>query len=263
MTSDAPANVVPADDTPPEFNLDMIAGLPKGVPLANPFERIMAHLVSRIHTGQLPTGTRLPPERELSDFFEVSRVTLRAVIRSLQQSGYLATARGRSGGSTVVWDGETSQTSPSQSALSQAMRDRLLDSLAFRSILEPGAAELAAGQELTAEQRAELTRRLEAVAAAGMHARIPDAELHGYIGELSGCHALSESIDGMQLLLNEQLMRVLPEIGPAMDHSNEQHVQIVRAILESDPDTARRIMHEHVEATRGLIVGFLRPAAGA
>ncbi|MGJ0204376.1 FCD domain-containing protein [Leucobacter sp. gxy201] len=242
----------------PEFDFDMISGLGQGTPLANPFEQVMAHLVSRMHTGELPFGTRLPPERELSDYFEVSRVTLRAVIRTLQQSGYLRTLRGRSGGSTVIWQGEGDEGAQKPARLSSAMQARLLDSLAFRSILEPGAAELAATQQLTAEQEQELLRLLEEVTAAGMNARIPDAELHGYIGQLSGCKALSESIDNLQLLLNEQLMQVLPEIGPAMDHSNEQHERIVKAILRSDPAAARTIMHEHVEATRGLIVGFIR-----
>jgi DNA-binding FadR family transcriptional regulator len=53
-------------------------------------------------------------------------------------------------------------------------------------------------------------------------------------------------------------MQVLPELGPAMDHSNEQHVQIVQAILANDAALARRVMSEHVEATRELILGFIR-----
>ena len=241
-----------------ELDFPAIPGLTEGTPLANPFEQVMAHLVSLMRSGALPYGTRLPSERDLSEHFEVSRVTLRAVIRTLQQSGYLKTVRGRSGGSTVVWQHDTAQTAPPAPRLSPAMKERLLDSLVFRSILEPGAAELAAARPLDDTQRATLQAHLAAVRAAGMNARIPDAELHGYIGELSGCKALAESIENLQLLLNEQLMKVLPEIGPAMDHSNEQHERVVAAILDGDPATARQIMHDHVEATRELILGFLQ-----
>lgn len=241
-----------------ELDFPAIPGLAEGAPLTNPFEQVMAHLVSLMRSGALPQGTRLPSERDLSEHFEVSRVTLRAVIRTLQQSGYLKTVRGRSGGSTVIWQGDVDPSEIPAPRLSPAMKERLLDSLTFRSILEPGAAELAASRPLDDSQRETLLRHLATVHAAGMHARIPDAELHGYIGELSGCRALAESIENMQLLLNEQLMKVLPEIGPAMDHSNEQHERVVAAILNGDPATARQVMHDHVEATRELIVGFLQ-----
>ena len=241
-----------------ELDFPAIPGLAEGTPLTNPFEQVMAHLVSLMRSGVLPYGTRLPSERDLSEHFEVSRVTLRAVIRTLQQSGYLKTVRGRSGGSTVIWQADVDPAEVPAPRLSPAMKERLLDSLTFRSILEPGAAELAASRPLTESQRETLKQHLASVHAAGMNARIPDAELHGYIGELSGCRALAESIENMQLLLNEQLMKVLPEIGPAMDHSNEQHERVVAAILNGDPVTARQVMHDHVEATRELIVGFLQ-----
>lgn len=252
------ANRYAADDEFAVFDFDVLEGLVKGKPLTNPFEQVMALLVSRIHSGRLPFGTRLPPERELSEYLDVSRVTLRAVIRTLQQQGYLKTARGRSGGSTVIWTGTEGASTAQNSQLSPAMKDRLLDSLVFRSVLEPGAAELAASGSLTPDERLTLRRLLDEVIAAGMNSRIADAELHGFIASLSRCNLLAESIGNLQLTLNEQLMQVLPELGPAMDHSNEQHVQIVEAILAGDPERARRVMHEHVEATRELIVGFIR-----
>jgi GntR family transcriptional repressor for pyruvate dehydrogenase complex len=128
----------------------------------------------------------------------------------------------------------------------------------FRSVLEPSAAELAAASKKTTEQEQTLKTLLDDVIAAGMAPRMADAELHGFIAALSGCKALTDSIVNLQLTLNEQLMQVLPELGPAMDHSNEQHVQIVDAILSGDSGTARRVMYEHVEATRELITGFMR-----
>jgi len=242
----------------PSFDFSILNGLPQGKSLKNPFEQVMGLLVSKIHSGQLPPGTRLPPERELSEFLDVSRVTLRSVIRTLQQAGYLRTMRGRSGGSTVVWTGAEAPAAMHSERMSPAMKERLLDSLVFRSVLEPGAAELAASRKLNPEERANLKRYLEGVIAAGMNSRMADAELHGYIASLSGCKALTEAIQNMQLTLNEQLMQVLPEIGPAMDHSNEQHVQVVDAILNGEASRARNIMFEHVEATRELIVGFMR-----
>ena len=40
-------------------------------------------------------------------------------------------------------------------------------------------------------------------------------------------------------------------------HSNEQHEEIVRAILDGDPAAARRSMAEHLDGTASLLRGFL------
>ena len=49
-----------------------------------------------------PVGERLPPERELAEQLQVSRVTLREAIGALREAGYLESRRGRSGGTFVV-----------------------------------------------------------------------------------------------------------------------------------------------------------------
>jgi DNA-binding FadR family transcriptional regulator len=221
----------------------------------NPFEEALGQLVARIRAGELPAGTQLPPERDLSGELAISRNTLRAVIRALQQAGYIRTQRGRSGGSFVVWEG------PEQDAgrrrLSEHMKARLLDMLTFRSVLEPGAAALVASRRLTKTEEKALTARLSATTSAGLDFRLADAELHRYIAELSECRALIDAIDNVQLILNETLLQVVPFMGPALEHSHEQHAQIVAAILDHRADDARNIMHDHVGATAELLRTFL------
>ncbi|MFG2937821.1 FadR/GntR family transcriptional regulator [Streptomyces sp. NPDC048282] len=221
----------------------------------NPFEETLGYLVAQIRSGRLPVGTRLPPERELSEQLGISRTTVRAVIRALQQAGLVRTQRGRSGGSFVAEQphGEVS----SVDRLSDRMKERLRDTLKFRSVLEPGAAALAAETGVSEAQREELRTRLAAVTSAGPAFRLADADFHAYVAELSGCHALTESIADIQLILNETLLRVVPVMGPALDHSHQQHTEIVEAILAGDPDRARQVMSDHVGATAGLIRSFL------
>ena len=220
----------------------------------NPFEEALRQLVSRIRTGELPAGTQLPPERDLSGELAISRNTLRAVIRALQQAGYIRTQRGRSGGSFVVWQGPEQDTGR---RLSEHMKDRLLDMLTFRSVLEPGAAALVASRRLTKTEEEGLAARLSAATCAGPDFRLADAELHRYIAELSECRALIDAIDNVQLILNETLLQVVPFMGPALEHSHEQHAQIVAAILDHRADDARDIMHDHVSATAELLRTFL------
>ncbi|WFR73447.1 FCD domain-containing protein [Prescottella defluvii] len=221
----------------------------------NPFEEALRQLVDEIRAGRLPAGTRLPPERELSEQLSIGRTTLRAVIRALQQAGYIQTQRGRSGGSVVVWEPTGDTVAPT--ALTDEMKTRLFDMLKFRSVLEPGSAGLAASRQLTEQESRALRDRLHAVASSGDDFRRADCNLHSYIADLSGCHALVEAIANVQLILNESLLRVVPVMGPALDHSNEQHEMIVEAILKGDPERARQVMSDHVEATAELIRGFL------
>lgn len=221
----------------------------------NLFEVSLTHLVARIRAGELPFGSKLPPERDLSEEMGISRTTLRAVIRSLQQAGFIRTERGRSGGSFVIWQADDAPAPARR--LSDQMRTRLLDTMTFRSVLEPGAAALAARRPLTSGDRSELLARLDAARTSGADFRVADAELHSFISHLSGCHALTEAVGTVQLLLNETLLQVVPLMGPALEHSHQQHDELVAAILDGNVDGARTVMERHVGATTELIRGFL------
>jgi DNA-binding FadR family transcriptional regulator len=137
------------------------------------------------------------------------------------------------------------------------MKERLLDSLRFRSVLEPGAAALAAERRLTDAEHHKLEALLTE-ATYGADFRLADSELHGFIAELSGCKALADSIANIQLILNENLLQVVPFMGPALEHSHEQHAQIVAAIRAGDRNLARQVMETHVGATAELLHSFLR-----
>lgn len=222
----------------------------------NPFESALGDVVAQIRAGRYATGDRLPAERELCELLGISRVTMRSVIRALQQAGYISTRRGRSGGSFVVWGGDDP---PAASAiLGTEMKDRLLDQLEFRSVLEPGAAWLAATTTLTPEQIADLQHRLQAARDAhSTQFRVADSELHLCISRLAGCTALTDATANIQLMLNQTLLQVVPIMKPAREHSNEQHEQIVQAIIECRANRARELMHQHVCATTELIRSFL------
>ena len=67
----------------------------------NAFEITVARLAQAIRLGMVGVGDQLPPERELAERLQVSRVTLREAIAALRDAGYLETRRGRSGGTFV------------------------------------------------------------------------------------------------------------------------------------------------------------------
>src|SRR5262245_56810311 len=68
-------------------------------------EGVVQQLRDMIHRGELRSGDRLPPERDLAKLLGVSRPTLRAGIRSLSALGVL---QSRQGAGTFVVDAEGS-----------------------------------------------------------------------------------------------------------------------------------------------------------
>jgi GntR family transcriptional regulator len=56
--------------------------------------KIREELASRISSGRIAAGSKLPPEPELAEEMGVSRATLREALRSLEEDGFLSRTRG-------------------------------------------------------------------------------------------------------------------------------------------------------------------------
>lgn len=223
----------------------------------NPFEDTVERLVQMIKLGMVPVGDRFPPERDLASRLQVSRVTLRSAIRALQQAGYVESRVGRGGGNFVVWRPDVSLGNAK--AIARSMGDGLRDALTFRSVIEPGAAGLAASAELTKVDRRELSACADAVSAARMEDyRLADARLHIAIARTSGSASLVSAVAEVQMRLSD-LLQAIPRIEEALNHSNDQHTQILDAIFGADPAGARAAMEAHIDATAALVTGFLEP----
>jgi GntR family transcriptional regulator len=58
------------------------------------YAQLYRHIVAAIQTGQLPPDSQLPPERDLADLTEVSRVTVRKAVARLVDEGLIEQRRG-------------------------------------------------------------------------------------------------------------------------------------------------------------------------
>lgn len=221
----------------------------------NAFEITVARLVQAIRLGMVADGERLPPERELAERLQVSRVTLREAIGALRDAGFLESRRGRSGGTFVVYRGHAGDgAEPAE--LAREMGDALHDALDFRRVLEPGAAALAATRTLSAGDRQRLVGALAAARDRGATRRVNDSRLHLAIAAASGCPSLAAAIADVQLTL-DRLLGAIPVIRRNLDHSDRQHDRIVDAILHGDAAAARAAMEEHCDGTAALLRGLL------
>jgi DNA-binding FadR family transcriptional regulator len=223
---------------------------------ANAFEETIERLLQAIKLGLVAPGERLPPERELAVRLDVSRVTLREAIRSLQQAGYIQSRRGRYGGSFVT------RPDPSSGHVDRGLQARSLDAtleerLTLRHVLETGAAEAAAQRSFSPEERAHLTRRLaETTAADPSDYRRLDSRLHLAIAEVAGVPTLTGLVADIRMQMNE-LLDAIPLLEVNIAHSNQQHAELTTAIIDGDAPGARRLMAEHLAGTAALLRGFL------
>ncbi|MEV6234851.1 GntR family transcriptional regulator [Saccharopolyspora shandongensis] len=228
----------------------------RAVRTGNAFEETVERLLQAIRLGVVAPGERLPAERELAARLNVSRVTLREAIRALQESGYVESRRGRYGGTFVnVEPPRPSRKGPRR--IAREMGVDLHDALTHRHVLEVGAAEQAAARDLGEAERAHLVSRLSDAGTAELHNyRRMDSRLHLAIAELSGSASLTSAVADVRMRLNE-LLDSIPLLERNIVHSNEQHEEVVRAILDGDQGAARRAMAEHLEGTASLLRGFL------
>ena len=220
------------------------------------FEACVEQLATAIRLGVYPTGTLLPPERELAERLSVSRATLREAIAALRAAEMVETRRGRGGGTLVLFRPRRPRAG-AKSAF-KGRRAALLDSLTFREIVEPGAAGLAASRTLDEQTRTMLTDSLAAVSDAtdpGVH-RQCDSRLHLSIAAASGSPLVTAAVTQVQSDLHEML-QAIPVLPVNIEHSSAQHRSIVQAILNGNPTRARRVMREHCEDTAALLRGLL------
>jgi GntR family transcriptional regulator, transcriptional repressor for pyruvate dehydrogenase complex len=236
----------------------------------NAFESTVEHLAMAIRLGVFAEGERLPSERDLAERLKVGRATLREAIGALRQAGLVRTRRGRSGGTVVLYRGRPQTDELVAVAVAGSVAGggditmprytpaEVADALAFRSVVEPGAARLAARADLSADQRAWLRETLRATV--GIEAdgarRVADSRLHLAIATLSGSAKLVEAVSQARSMTAD-LLCAIPVLAPNIAHSDAQHAEIVEAVLTGDHLRAQVVMEEHCEATSALVRALL------
>ncbi|MFJ4971814.1 FadR/GntR family transcriptional regulator [Streptomyces sp. NPDC088755] len=230
------------------------ASLLRPVRAGNGFEETLEQVLQLLRLGLVPPGDRLPAERELAQHLGVSRVTLREVLKVLQDQGLVESRRGRYGGTFVL-------PRPTSADGSDELRRRVAavdveDTLRFREVLETGAAGLCA-DGLPAGGAGRLRAALEATQGARLEDyRRQDTLLHLTLAELSGSRSLAAGYASVRATLNE-LLDCIPLLVRNLEHSQQQHAAVVEAVLDRDAEAAREMMREHCAGTAALLRGFL------
>ncbi|MEU3946983.1 FCD domain-containing protein [Streptomyces sp. NPDC029526] len=233
---------------------DRLAPVLRPVRAGNGFEEALEQILQVVRLGLVAGGERLPAERELAERLGISRVTLREVLKVLQDQGLVESRRGRYGGTFVL-------PRPTDTGAGE-LRRRIAgvdieDVLRFREVLEVGAAGLCAAHGLTGERAARLREALAGTREAPLSAyRRLDTLFHLTLADLSGSPTLTAQYAAVRATVND-LLDCIPLLVRNLEHSQAQHIALVEAVLAGDADGAREVMREHCAGTAALLRGFL------
>ena len=220
------------------------------------YEEIVRQIKELIATGRLKLGDQLPPERELSETFQVSRASVREAIRALELMGLVET---RPGDGTYI-------CAPKMEAIIEPLatsllhqKDRLVELLEVREILEPQMAHLAA-KRATPEDIDKLEAILkeqEAQIALGETGMEADTAFHRALAEASKNGVLLRLVDGIVDLLAESRERAL-QVGDRPRTSLDMHREVLKAIKDGDARRSGRAMRRHIKVVRNYILGLIK-----
>ena len=207
-------------------------------------EEVTEQIKQCILLGDFNAGDKLPAERELMEQFQVSRVAIREALRSLENSGFVSTRQGATGGTYVI---ELSFENLSSAFIDLFLAEKISIPEMFhvRVLIEPEVARLAA-MRITPESTEKLLEILE-------KEESPVNSLADDIETKTMAHFVLAEICGNRFLeaLVKSLMRVTKKVIEAVNpntlsmHPAGMHRPIVEAVIAGKPDEAAEAMRRH------------------
>jgi DNA-binding FadR family transcriptional regulator len=211
--------------------------------------QVARQLEARICAGDWPVGSRIPAEAELMKALGVSRNTLREGVRSLVHVGLLES---RVGDGTYV----RAFSELEAPLVRRAQRAGAVDAIEFRSVLERGAARLAAARRSSADiarLRQLLQRQREAGLADNREAYAQaDSALHSAVLACSGNALLSEVYGHLGGALKLAVSPELWDRALALREIN-LHAALVEAIAAGDEAAAELAASRLIDALQGSL----------
>lgn len=208
-------------------------------------EEVFHQLKEAILSNDLKAGDKLPPERELAEQFQVSRIAVREAIRALENSGFVAIRQGAAGGAFVT-DLTFEQLAGACLDLFLANKISVHELHQVRILIEPEVARLAT-LNANPESKQRLLRAFEAEhpPGASLNADVASAtKVHFVLAEMCG-NRFFEAIINSVIKLNAKILEELRPNPPYSIHPPGLHHALVEAVLSGDPEAAADAMKNH------------------
>jgi DNA-binding FadR family transcriptional regulator len=222
--------------------------------------RVARDLVYYICDGQLPEGTRLPPELEMQNIFGVGRTTLREALRILELRGVIVIRPGRGGGPIV----RQPQTSDMREALALFLQFRfatLADVIGARIMLEPAVA--AAAAEQISPTEVVVLRETVQLMLEDVTDEVTFSEqynrFHSKLADAAGNPVIAILIDSLHFVGvgRSDGIEFRPQIIGLVARS---HLEIVDAVERGDAELASAAMRRHLVDAKTYYARFFPEA---
>lgn len=233
---------------------------PAAASTARTFEIVRDHILDAIHNGQLQSGNRLPPERELASDLGVGRAAVREALRSLEMSGILSFKRGAGGGAFVRESGSDGIEDSIRSMLILG-RLPLTDLLEVRASLLGQCARLGA-QRATEQDFLRLERNIDELERCvrtyndQVAAIEPATEFYRLAAKSTHNRLMVLLMDAIADLVAEMLRQLKHRPRPDSVIARREMVAAMRA---GKPDEAARVIRDHSYDTNRLLLRNRRP----
>jgi len=207
-------------------------------------EEVAEQLKQSILSGHFKAGDKLPSERDLAEEFQVSRIAIREALRALENSGFIVTRQGATGGTYV--------TELNFEYLANAFLDLFLaDKISIpelyhvRLLIEPEVARLAASN-ITPEYAQHLKEALdiEELPIASLSVDVDRKQrVHFIFAEMCGNRFFEALMRSLLGLTKEVVEAVNPD--PDYVHPKGMHRSVVEAVVAGNVEAAAEAMKKH------------------
>jgi len=206
------------------------------------YRQIADQLAQLIASGEFPSGSRLPAERELAVSLGVSRTSVREAIISLEMNGLVEVRVG-----TGIF---VTNPPPEPDRLPTDAGPGHFELLAARKLVEGEIAALAAKVATPDDARALLqsVKRLEAKVDDFAAREAEDRDFHVLLARATGNGSLELVVEGLwqqRAGLWGRLQQHFHTADLAL-RTIRDHAAIAAAVAARDPDAARAAMHRHI-----------------
>lgn len=216
-------------------------------------DQVYEQILTRIVEGEFPKNSKLPAETTLSEALGVSRPVLRQALKQLREDGVIYSRQG---------SGSYVEKRPDRAILRFAPVGSIADiqrTFEFRAVIESEAAGFAALRwtDATLAGMQDALAALDRCIEDGTLGSEEDERFHLAVCTAADNHYFHSTVSSMrtQTLTGMDLARNLSLTRPhaRLKLVQDEHRDIMGAILARDPEAARDHMRRHIENARNRV----------
>jgi len=218
-------------------------------------QAIVDQIKDAIFQKKLKIGDKLPSERQLTEQFETSRVTIREALRTLEHFGILEIRRGVEGGAFV--------RDPQGKVVNNFLQDmfsigniKVSHLSEARMAVEPFSAKIAS-ERIEEHSLAQIRRNIAEVKECMKRkdygdARLLNLEYHRLIAQAAENPVIFFIVDSVMDIMENNVFSIFISEEP-VERTLQFHEEIYRAMKSHDSERAHDLMLQHIQDIQTIL----------